>query len=170
MKLAILHAALFLLSFILVDTVKGSYKRQYCGNRIHVTSGSYPRLVCGDNFLKFSYIRQSEVLQPYFAHGDQVYCYRVIKVLNDPLRYGSFQKNPRLRKAILYFAINNCQEEMDKDFDEDDYNNLLNEHESSEERSNKMSRKDKWRKIQEKYKKKYKKRKYTYKTKIKDEF
>lgn len=145
--------------------VKGSYKRQYCGNRDYVPSGSYPRLLCGDNFLKFSYIRQGKVLQPYFARGNKVYCNQVIKVLNDPLRYGSFKGKP----AILYFAFNNCQEEIDKTFDEDDYNNLINDHESSEERYNKMSRKEKWRKIQEKYKKKCEKRKYAYKIKIKDE-
>ena len=172
MKLTIL--ALFLLSFILVDTVKANYMQEYCDNREYFTMVNYPHLHCDSDFLTLSYKRQGEVKHADFADGDEIFCPRVIRALNDPVRYGSFHTNQQLRDAIMDFATSECQEGM-KFFKKDYYNKLIKNHESSKKKPKtrmKMSNKDKMKKKLMKHKKQHKtpKNKNTKKNKIRDGF
>ena len=159
------------MSFILVDTVKVKYKQKYCGNRNYFTSGNYyPHLHCYSDALLLSYKKdKSTVDHVYFANGNDISCSRVMKVLNQPVRYGSCHKNQRLWIAIRKFADENCKKEMET-FDENYYNMLMEDNESKKKKppkNNKMSKKQKMIKKLEKTKKKHKKNN---KNKIRDGF
>ena len=157
------------MSAIFVDMAKASYKNDYCAGQNYVTSGAnYPHLHCADNLLLLSYRRQQIVDHVQFAEGNNIYCPRVIRVLNDPVHYGSFHTNPTLRDAIMNFANDNCQKGMDDDFDKKNYNKLIKNKsiKKKSKKKNKMSNNKKLKKKLMKYNKKHKK---ANKRKVRDE-
>ena len=107
MKVTIL--ALFLVSFILIDTAKAiNYKEDYCNGRARVGNkkdGVY--LECSENLIKFIYEKNFWTYQIIFVQNDediQDKCDTLLDVLND----NSIDKSDAVINSMSAFEEDEC--------------------------------------------------------------
>ena len=107
--------ALLLLSFILMNTVKGKYKDLYCGRQDYIlTPKELPHLHCTPISFTIHYGEFQNKKYENFVDGTKVRCNRVLRVLNHPNLFGEFYRFDAIGAAIIAFGMGECLEDMTK--------------------------------------------------------